>query len=64
MMAVWNRDHALQWSHEQVTNRWCQLFKGDLIVERWRSGELKSKVEETAAKSFVDTWRHRLFNLS
>jgi REP element-mobilizing transposase RayT len=58
-----DRDQALQWSDKEVTDRWCQLFNGDLIVERWRSGELKSKAEETVAKLVIDTWRHRLFDL-
>jgi len=59
-----DKDQALRWSDEEVTDRWCQLFNGDLIIERWRSGELKSKAEKTVAKKAIDTWRHRLFGLS
>ena len=44
-----DRNQALQYSDEEVTDRWCQLFSGELIVERWRSGLLKSKAEETVA---------------
>ena len=58
-----DKSQALQWSDKEVTDRWRQLFNGDLIVERWRSGELKSKAEETVAKLVNDTWRHRLFDL-
>ena len=44
-----DRNQALQYSDEEVTDRWCQLFSGELIVERWRSGLLESKAEETVA---------------
>ena len=59
-----DKDQALRWTDKEVSDRWFQIFNGDLIVERWRSGELKSKAEENAAKSVINTWRHRLFDLS
>jgi REP element-mobilizing transposase RayT len=58
-----DRDQALSWPDEQVIDHWCKLFAGDVIVNRWRSGELLSKAEEIVAKDIVETWRQRLFNL-
>jgi hypothetical protein len=40
------------------------LFKGELIVDRWCSGALLSKAEEIVAKSIIEEWRKRLFDLS
>jgi hypothetical protein len=40
------------------------LFNGDVIVNRWRSGELLSKAEEIVAKSVIAEWRQRLFDIS
>ena len=59
-----DRDQALQWSDEEVVDHWCRLFKGELIVDRWRSGALLSKAEQIVAKSVVEEWRKRLFDLS
>ena len=49
---------------EELKNLFYNNHQGDWIVERWRSGDLKSKAEENVAKSVIDTWRHRLFDLS
>ena len=45
-------------------DRWRKLFNGDEIVNRWRSGELLSEAEEIVAKSLIEDWRDRLFDLS
>ena len=45
-------------------DRWRKLFNGDVIVNRWRSGELLSEAEEIVAKSLIEDWRDRLFDLS
>ena len=44
-------------------DRWCKLFNGDVIVNRWRSGELLNKAVEIVAKSVIEEWRQRLFDL-
>jgi hypothetical protein len=57
-------DQALQWSDEEVVDRWCKLFNGEVIVNRWRCGELLCKAEETVVTSVIEEWRNRLFDLS
>ena len=59
-----DRDQALQRSDEEVVERWCQLFNGEVIVYRLRSRELLSKAEQVVAKTVIDEWRKRLFDLS
>ena len=58
-----DREQALQWSDEEVVERWCQLFTGDVIVNRWISGEPLSKSEHVIVKKVIETWRQRLFDL-
>jgi hypothetical protein len=43
--------------------RWCQLFGGDIIVDRWRSGELLCTTEEIVVKTLIDIWRKRMYDL-
>ena len=45
-----DRDQAMRWSDEEVVERWCNLFDGDVIVNRWLSGELLSEAEEIVVK--------------
>jgi hypothetical protein len=47
-----------------VVERWCNLFGGDVIVNRWWSGELLSGAEEIVVKSVIEEWRERMFDLS
>ncbi len=37
---------AAGWSHEEVVERWLQLYKGDLLTQRW----LKDKTALSAAE--------------
>lgn len=45
---------ALQWSDEEVVDRRCKLFNGEVIVNLWRTGKLLSKTEEIVAKSMIE----------
>jgi REP element-mobilizing transposase RayT len=59
-----NRDQALQWSDEEVIDRWCELFNGDVLINRWRSGELLTEAEQIIANTLIETYRQRLFDIS
>ena len=58
-----DRDQALQWSDNEVVDRWLSLFAGNVIVNRQRSGVRLSKAEESVMKKVVSTWRQRLYDL-
>ncbi|WP_455212407.1 transposase [Kaarinaea lacus] len=58
-----NHGQAQEWSDHEVVNRWCQLFNGAAIVDRWKSGEPLTKAEEFVVKSLIGTWRQRLYDL-
>lgn len=51
-------------SDEQIMDRWCALFKGPLLVQRFRSGEGLSMVEMSSLKDIVQVWRGKLSSIS
>ena len=58
-----DRDKAVAWSDEDVMERWYSLFHGHLLVDRYRAGKSMSRAEKDAAKSVIDIWRKRLYDL-
>ena len=57
-------ERAEGWSDAEVVARWRQLFKGHLLVERWRKGERQSAAEREAAGQLIAQWRQRLQDVS
>ena len=51
-------------SVDEVIERWCTLYRGPEVVQRYRAGGSLSAAEREAVSSVVDTWRGRLSNLS
>jgi hypothetical protein len=51
-------------SDDDIVNRWCSLFKGPLLVQRYRSGESLSTAEYETISDIIGVWRKRLMNLS
>ncbi len=49
---------------EQIIKRWCALFKGPLLVQRYRSGEPLSAPEISTIKDIVKVWRGKLASIS
>ena len=52
------------WSMDEVINRWCELFGGNLLVKRYKQGEPLSTVERNAVLDIVEIWRSRLGDIS
>jgi len=59
-----NPDATQAWSDDEVLNRWTALFRGPLLVQRYREGELLSPAELDAVRSMTAVFRHRLGSLS
>ena len=55
---------ALSWSSREVAERWCRVFSGHSMVQRWLGGESLSKAERAAVEIRIETWRKRLFDIS
>jgi len=59
-----NNEDAGQWSSAEVMDRWCSLYKGPLLVKRYRAGESLSQAERNAVSDIVNEWRERLMDIS
>ena len=60
-----DKARAQTWSHEEVVERWMQLYKGDLLVDQWLKNP-KDMDKPTLDKiiEVVESWRERLYNIS
>ena len=52
------------WSIDEVLDRWCLLFKGPQLVQRFRAGGDLSDIEYSALSDYVECYRERLGDLS
>ncbi len=59
-----NPKESEQWSNDEVLMRWTALFRGPLLVQRYRAGEPLSTAEEDTVASIANVYRDRLANLS
>ena len=59
-----NPDEPTSWSDDEVLHRWTALFRGPILVKRYRAGEPLSATEEAAVRSMVSVYRARLGSLS
>jgi len=55
---------AEQWSADEVMEHWCSLFKGNMLVNRYRRGESLTKAELNTIDDIVAVWRKRLMDIS
>ncbi|MCF6258648.1 MAG: transposase [Gammaproteobacteria bacterium] len=58
-----NQSQAQAWSDETVIERWTQLFKAPLLIDRMQKGEQLIKSEQKLATELVQKWRSRLTDL-
>jgi len=55
---------AINWSREEVIERWHQLFSGNLLSQHYLRGESLSKAQITVLDESVVKWRERLMSIS
>ena len=51
-------------SDDDVMERWCALFKGPLLTQRYRDGEDLKSLERTTVSDIVNVWRSKLSSIS
>jgi REP element-mobilizing transposase RayT len=51
-------------SDADIIERWCCLFKGTILVQRLRDGEVLSKAERNTVSDTINTWRNKLASIS
>ncbi|KZX01709.1 transposase [Pseudoalteromonas luteoviolacea] len=59
-----NRRQALDWSDADVISRWCKLYKGSPIIDRYINGEVLSEAELLLVSELIENWRARLYDIS
>ena len=59
-----NQSAAKDWSYKEVITRWHQLFKGNLISQRYLDGKILLKAEQTVLNKVANEWRKRLMDIS
>ncbi|MEJ1360957.1 MAG: transposase [Candidatus Sedimenticola sp. (ex Thyasira tokunagai)] len=57
-------ERAAGWSIQQVIEQWHGLFNGNLLSQRFLSGEVLCKAELAEVEKMVVTWRERLCSVS
>jgi len=59
-----DKQRALDWSDEEVVERWMQLYKGDLLVDKWlQAPDLLSNPMLKVVKETIEKWRERLYSI-
>lgn len=59
-----NQDKALKLTLHQVVERWSQIHKLPVLIQRWQNKQLTSLVEQTRCIELIEVWRARLSSLS
>ena len=59
-----DEQHNESLTHEEVCERWCQLYSTPVLVERWQSVQTTSEAENKAALTIINGWRGRLADIS
>ncbi|MGR8947702.1 MAG: transposase [Gammaproteobacteria bacterium] len=51
-------------STDEIISRWCKLYQGPMVIQRYVKGEELNEVEMTAVSNIAEAWRQRLSDLS
>ena len=51
-------------SDDDIMDRWCALFKGPLLIQRYRDGEGPKSFERSGVSHIVNVWRSKLASIS
>jgi len=57
-------DQLDELADDEIIDRWCALFKGPLLIQRYLGGELLSKAELLTVAEIVQVWRKKLSSIS
>jgi hypothetical protein len=57
-------DLASGWTDRDVVTRWHSLFSGNLLSQRFLSGEPLSDIQSELLNKDIETWRNRLCDIS
>ncbi len=59
-----DKARAESWSKEEVVERWMQLYKGHMLVDRWLAEpELIDEATMEVVDEIIEQWRERLYGI-
>jgi len=47
----------------EIMDRWCALFKGPLLIQRYREGDVLSTAESATVSDIVNVWRNKFSSI-
>lgn len=59
-----DRQRSLDWDDAEVVDRWKQLFRGVLLVDRYMADQCDTDAEKDKAREVIAQWRERLSDIS
>jgi REP element-mobilizing transposase RayT len=59
-----NEAQAQSWDTKTVIEHWYELFKGNFLVDKYRSGEVLSQAELNVVSDCANVWQKRLKDIS
>ncbi len=59
-----DKQRAMNWSIDEVLDRWLQLFKGGSLIQRYRRGDKLSEAEVAMLSTVAEDYRERLMSIS
>ena len=59
-----DKEQALSWSMDEVIARWYKLFRGTLLVDKYRNSDEVAQWHLQTVKDTVEVWRKRLYDIS
>ncbi len=59
-----DKEKADSWSNKEVIERWVQLFAGNVLINRYMTGDELGKAELEKVDEIIAEWRDRLTNIS
>ena len=57
-------DQLADVSENQIIERWCALFKGPVLIQRFRNREILSEAERETVSEIANVWRSKLSSIS
>ncbi|MCP4332322.1 MAG: transposase [Gammaproteobacteria bacterium] len=57
-------DQLVDRSDDEIMDRWSALFKGPILIQRYREGDALSTAERATVSDIVNVWRNKLSSIS
>jgi putative transposase len=59
-----DRERVLQWTDQEVIERWTMLFVGPPLIQAARAGKTLNAAQQKTVRNIAAVWRRRLYDLS